>query len=138
MFCRFGQGIIGLGDPWVAAALLAIEMHRLTSASYWSSPVRPLGFLLSDGPSSCHLIAPLMGRFRTRLLKSLACDLASGSNADLGGQAPAPSRPTDHGLAGTGLLAHVLVSKYANHTPLYRKRVVWAVLMCGCQSYVST
>src|ERR1700751_808900 len=30
-------------------------------------------------------------------------------------QAPAPSRPIARGLAGPGLLAHVLVSKYADH-----------------------
>ncbi len=30
-------------------------------------------------------------------------------------QAPAPSRPIDRGLAGSGLLAHVLVSKYADY-----------------------
>jgi hypothetical protein len=30
-------------------------------------------------------------------------------------QAPAPSRPIDRGLAGPGLLAHVLVAKYADH-----------------------
>lgn len=35
-------------------------------------------------------------------------------------QAPAPSRPIDRCMAGTGLLAHVLVSKYCDHTPLYR------------------
>ena len=33
-------------------------------------------------------------------------------------QAEAPSRPIDRGLAGPGLLAHVLVSKYADHLPL--------------------
>jgi transposase len=32
-------------------------------------------------------------------------------------QAPAPSRPIDRCMAGTGLLAHVLVSKYCDHTP---------------------
>ena len=35
-------------------------------------------------------------------------------------QAPAPSRPIDRCMAGTGLLTHVLVSKYCDHTPLYR------------------
>ena len=30
-------------------------------------------------------------------------------------QAPAPSRPVDRGLAGPGLLAHVLTAKYADH-----------------------
>jgi transposase len=38
-------------------------------------------------------------------------------------QAPAPSRPIERGLAGPGLLAHVLVSKYADHQPLYRMRL---------------
>lgn len=36
-------------------------------------------------------------------------------------QAPAPNRPIDRGLAGPGLLAHVLVAKYADHQPLYRQ-----------------
>lgn len=41
-------------------------------------------------------------------------------------QAPAPSRPIDRGLAGPGLLAHVLVSKYADHQPLYRQSDIYA------------
>jgi transposase len=41
-------------------------------------------------------------------------------------QAPAPSRPIDRGLAGPGLLAHVLVSKYADHVPLYRQADIYA------------
>ncbi len=41
-------------------------------------------------------------------------------------QAPAPSRPIDRGLAGAGLLAHVLVSKYADHLPLYRQSEIYA------------
>jgi hypothetical protein len=41
-------------------------------------------------------------------------------------QAPAPSRPTDRGLAGPGLLAHILVSKYADHLPLYRQSEIYA------------
>lgn len=40
-------------------------------------------------------------------------------------QAPAPSRPIDRGLAGPGLLAHVLVSKYADHLPLYRQSAIY-------------
>jgi len=38
---------------------------------------------------------------------------------------PAPSRPIDRGLAGPGLLAHVLVSKYADHLPLYRQSEIY-------------
>jgi transposase len=41
-------------------------------------------------------------------------------------QAAAPSRPIDRGLAGPGLLAHVLVSKYADHLPLYRQSEIYA------------
>ncbi|OTP74123.1 Mobile element protein [Caballeronia sordidicola] len=41
-------------------------------------------------------------------------------------QAPAPSRPIERGLVGPGLLAHVLVSKFADHIPLYRQSVMYA------------
>jgi transposase len=41
-------------------------------------------------------------------------------------QAPAPSRPIERGLCGPGLLAHVLVSKYADHQPLYRQSEIYA------------
>ena len=41
-------------------------------------------------------------------------------------QAPAPSRPIERGLAGPALLAHVLVSKYADHCPLYRQSEIFA------------
>jgi len=41
-------------------------------------------------------------------------------------EAPAPSRVIDRGLAGPGLLAHVLVAKYADHCPLYRQSEIHA------------
>lgn len=41
-------------------------------------------------------------------------------------QADAPVRPIDRGLPGPGLLAHVLVSKYADHLPLYRQQTIYA------------
>jgi zinc-finger binding domain of transposase IS66/Transposase IS66 family len=41
-------------------------------------------------------------------------------------QAAAPSSPIDRGLAGPGFLAHVLVSKYADHLPLYRQSGIYA------------
>ena len=41
-------------------------------------------------------------------------------------QAPAPTRPIERGMAGPGLLAHVLVSKYADHVPLYRQAEIYA------------
>ncbi|MGB8325389.1 MAG: IS66 family transposase [Candidatus Acidiferrum sp.] len=41
-------------------------------------------------------------------------------------QAEAPSRPIARGIAGPGLLAHVLVSKYGDHLPLYRQSEIYA------------
>ncbi len=41
-------------------------------------------------------------------------------------QAPAPARPVDRGLAGPGLLAHVLTAKFADHLPLYRQSQMYA------------
>lgn len=41
-------------------------------------------------------------------------------------QVEAPSRPIDRGLAGPGLLAHILVSKYADPLPLYRQAQIYA------------
>jgi transposase len=40
-------------------------------------------------------------------------------------QAEAPSRPIERGIAGPGLLAHVLVSKYCDHLPLYRQSEIY-------------
>lgn len=41
-------------------------------------------------------------------------------------QAPAPERPIAKGRASAGLLAHVLVSKYCDHLPLYRQSQIFA------------
>ena len=40
-------------------------------------------------------------------------------------QVPAPSMPIERGRPGPGLLAHVLVSKYADHLPLYRQSQIY-------------
>jgi transposase len=41
-------------------------------------------------------------------------------------EAAAPPRPIERGLAGSGLLAHVLVSKYCEHQPLNRQSEIYA------------
>jgi transposase len=41
-------------------------------------------------------------------------------------QAPMPSLPIDRGRPGPGLLAHVLISKYCDHLPLYRQAQIYA------------
>ena len=41
-------------------------------------------------------------------------------------QTPAASRPIANGLAGPGLLAHVLTAKFCDHLPLYRQSGIYA------------
>src|SRR5215470_3102557 len=43
-------------------------------------------------------------------------------------QEPAAHRPIARGMAGPDLLAHVVVSKYADHLPLYRQSGIYARL----------
>lgn len=41
-------------------------------------------------------------------------------------QEPAPARAIERGMVGPGLLAHILVGKYADHKPLYRQEQIYA------------
>jgi transposase len=41
-------------------------------------------------------------------------------------QSPMPSLPIERGRPGPGLVAHVVVSKYCDHTPLHRQSVIYA------------
>src|SRR6185437_8743572 len=41
-------------------------------------------------------------------------------------QAPAAPRPIERGMAGVSVLAHVLISKYCDHQPLYRQSQIYA------------
>src|SRR5438045_564858 len=43
-----------------------------------------------------------------------------------GTTAPLPPQPIDKGLPGPGLLAHVVVSKFADHLPLHRRHGILA------------
>lgn len=56
-----------------------------------------------------------------RVRPKLAC-----ASCDTIVQAPAPTRPIERGMAGPGLLAHVVVGKYADHLPLYRQSEIYA------------
>ena len=62
------------------------------------------------------------GRFRVnRIVRpKLSCSCCETIH-----QAPMPSRPIERGRPGPGLLAHVLVSKFADHLPLYRQSQIY-------------
>ena len=47
------------------------------------------------------------------------------SGCDSFSQVPLPIRPIERGRPGPGLLSHVLVSKYADHLPLYRQSQIY-------------
>jgi transposase len=63
------------------------------------------------------------GRFKVRRIVRPRCACA---DCEAMHQAPLPSRPIERGLPGPGLLAHVLVGKYADHLPLYRQSQIYA------------
>ena len=62
---------------------------------------------------------------RFKVIRQVRPKLACGC-CDRIVQAEAPSRPIERGVAGPGLLAHVLVSKYCDHLPLYRQSEIYA------------
>jgi transposase len=69
--------------------------------------------VLDYEPGSFHVVRHVRPRLACACCKTIT-------------QAAAPSRPVDRGMAGPGLLAHVLVGKYADSLPLYRQCQIYA------------
>jgi transposase len=81
------------------------------------------GTLRRIGEDIAEILEFIPARFR--VIRHVRPKLACGCcNALI--QAEAPERPIARGLAGPGLLAHVLVSKYCDHLPLYRQSQIYA------------
>jgi transposase len=76
---------------------------------------------LGEDVSEVLEIEPLRFKVIRQVRPKLAC-----AGCDKIVQADAPSRPIERGVAGPGLLAHVLVSKYSDHLPLYRQSEIYA------------
>lgn len=76
---------------------------------------------LSDDISETLELEPVRFKVIRRVRPKLAC-----ATCDTIVQAPAPTRPIERGMAGPGLLAHVLVGKYGDHLPLYRQAEIYA------------
>ncbi|HEX3142227.1 MAG TPA: IS66 family transposase, partial [Rhizobacter sp.] len=79
--------------------------------------LRPLGEdvteVLDYVPASFRVIRHVRPKFSCRVCESIT-------------QAPAPEMPIRRGRATAGLLAHVLVAKFADHLPLYRQSEIYA------------
>ncbi len=69
--------------------------------------------VLDYEPGSFHVVRHVRPRLACACCKTIT-------------QASAPSRPVERGMAGPGLLAHVLVGKYADSLPLYRQCQIYA------------
>jgi transposase len=70
------------------------------------------GALKHLGEDVCEILEYVQVRFKVirQIRPKLAC-----AGCDRIVQAAAPSRAIERGIAGPGLLAHVLVSKYSDH-----------------------
>jgi transposase len=81
------------------------------------------GILSKLGEDVSEVLAYVPARFKVirHVRPKLSC-----TKCDAIVQAEAPSRPIERGLAEPSLLAHVLVSKYADHLPLYRQAEIYA------------
>ena len=81
------------------------------------------GRMTTLGKSVTEVLEYVPGRFEVirHVRPKLACQ-----RCDAITQAPAPALPIPRGKAGPALLAHVLVSKYADHLPLYRQAAIYA------------
>jgi transposase len=79
--------------------------------------LRPLGEdvteVLDYVPASFRVIRHVRPKFSCRSCEAIT-------------QAPAPELPVRRGRATAGLLAHVLVAKFADHLPLYRQSEIYA------------
>jgi transposase len=81
------------------------------------------GKLRQIGEDASEQLEYVPGRFKVirHVRPKLACVGCQGIF-----QAGAPSRPIQRGLPGPGLLAHVFVGKYCDHSPLYRQSRIYA------------
>jgi transposase len=61
-----------------------------------------------------------------KVIRHMRPKFACAAGCDRVVEAPAPARPIEFGLPGPNLLAHVLVSKYGDHQPLYRQSEIYA------------
>jgi transposase len=81
------------------------------------------GKLRQIGQDVAEQLEYVPGRFKVirHVRPKLACVRCQGIF-----QASAPSRPIVRGLPGPALLAHVMVAKYCDHTPLHRQSRIYA------------
>ncbi len=113
------EGVRPIRKPLPAHLPREVEIHRPQSCQCpdCGNALRRIGEDVSEQ------LEYLPARFKVirHVRPKFAC-----ARCDVIVQADAPSRPIARGVAGAGLLAHVLVSKYCDHLPLYRQSAIYA------------
>jgi len=82
------------------------------------------GTLHVIGEDRAEMLDYVPAQFRVRVIRRPRYGCRACQEAVV--QAPAPDRPIDGGMATEALLAHVLISKYGDHLPLYRQAQIFA------------
>jgi transposase len=94
-----------------------VAHHAACACPRCGGVLRPLGEdvteVLDYVPASFRVIRHVRPKFSCRSCETIT-------------QAPAPELPVRRGRATAGLLAHVLVAKFADHLPLYRQSEIYA------------
>ena len=120
---REGQSVLNLvdSDAFAAPALgqtiaVAVHLERIEQVLSVGEDCPECGGDLSKlGEDITEELEYIPGRFVVNKITRprMACRRCEAIS-----QAPMPSRPIERGRPGPGLLAHVLVSKFADHLPL--------------------
>jgi transposase len=87
------------------------------------------GALHVIGEDTSEMLDVIPAQYRVKVIRRPRYACRSCEEAVV--QAPAPERPITGGMATEALLAQVLVAKYCDHLPLYRKRRLTATLRAG-------
>jgi transposase len=82
------------------------------------------GILHVIGEDTSEMLDIVPARLRVKVIRRPRYGCRSCEEAVV--QAPAPERPITGGMASEALLAHVLVSKFSDHLPLYRQSQIFA------------
>lgn len=113
------QGRVPVRKPLPEHLLREVELHEAGQADCPACG----GALRRIGEDVCEVLEYVPARFK--VIRHVRPKSVCGDCKTLV-QAPAPERPIVRGMAGPGLLAHVLVSKYCDHLPLYRQSQIYA------------
>lgn len=96
---------------------LAVHTPRETQCAACGRPMRKMSEDVRE------ILDFVPGRF---IVRRHICEKLSCRECGKVVEAALPSMPIEKGAPGAGLLAHVLISKYCDHLPLYRQSEIYA------------